>query len=56
MAKILRMKNIEHELIVFTTGIPHGFLNMFNLVDETRDASRVIYSVLEKIFVSDKID
>jgi hypothetical protein len=55
MAKRFKLQNIKHELLVFTSGIPHGFLNMKNLCGETHDATNKVFSVLVKIFNSDKI-
>lgn len=49
MAKLLKKKNIQHELLVIDNGCTHGFLNMRNLCEETREASNQAFRVLERI-------
>ena len=49
MAQRLKSANVPFELLVANTGVPHAFLNMKNLTNETQDAYEQVVRLILKL-------
>ena len=49
MAKRFRKLNVDFEMLFADNGVPHGFLNMKNLADETNEAHSEVVEMLKTL-------